>query len=224
MGDIQIKLDHSNLCDVVLRRIRKMFCKKKKRHYRRRNAKMQNIFEGKKRYFYYWKSCYRCNWKMLILEKKLGYNHDDIIVREQTSIAEKIIKLFPYKNIVLNKQLKGRKPDIQFKDLDLIVEVEEGNHEDDDTDDEKEREDMFKRYKFKTIKCNQNDPGFDINKFLGEIISYVTKLREKKQWMRWLIKLQKTEKIVAVAKSKELKRYAKNILPGYKEWKTHNQK
>ena len=53
MGDIEIKLDHSNLCDVVLRRIRKMFCKKKKRHYRRRNAKMQNIFEGKKRYFYY---------------------------------------------------------------------------------------------------------------------------------------------------------------------------
>ena len=117
---------------------------------------------------------------MLILEKKLGYNHDDIIVREQTSIAEKIIKLFPYKNIVLNKQLKGRKPDIQFKDLDLIVEVDEGDHEDDDTDAEKEREDMLKRRNFKTIKCNQNDPGFDINKFLGEIISYVTKLREKK--------------------------------------------
>ena len=117
---------------------------------------------------------------MLILEKKLGYNHDDIIVREQTSIAEKIIKLFPYKNIVLNKQLKGRKPDIQFKDLDLIVEADEGDHEDDDTDAEKEREDMLKRRNFKTIKCNQNDPGFDINKCLVEIISYVTKLREKK--------------------------------------------
>ena len=61
---------------------------------------------------------------MLILEKKLWYNHDDIMVREQTSIAEKIVKLFPYENIVLNKQLKGRKPDIQFKDLDLIVEAD----------------------------------------------------------------------------------------------------
>ena len=117
---------------------------------------------------------------MLILEKKLWYNHDDIMVREQTSIAEKIVKLFPYENIVLNKQLKGRKPDIQFKDLDLIVEVDEGDHEDDDTDAEKEREDMLKRRNFKTIKCNQNDPEFDINKCLGEIISYVTKLREKK--------------------------------------------
>ena len=32
------------------------------------------------------------------------------------------------------------------------------------------------------------------------------------------------EKTVAVTKSKQLKRYAKNILPNYKKWKTHNQK
>ena len=34
------------------------------------------------------------------LRKKLGYNHNDIMVREETSIAEKIIKLFPHENIV----------------------------------------------------------------------------------------------------------------------------
>ena len=43
----------------------------------------------------------------------------------------------------------------------------------------KKREDMFKRHNFKTIKCNPNNPGFDINKCLGKINSYVTKLREK---------------------------------------------
>ena len=32
------------------------------------------------------------------------------------------------------------------------------------------------------------------------------------------------EKIVAVTKSKELKWYAKNILPNYKKWETYNQK
>ena len=32
------------------------------------------------------------------------------------------------------------------------------------------------------------------------------------------------QKIVVVAKSKELKWYAKTILPNYKTWKTHNQK
>ena len=31
------------------------------------------------------------------------------------------------------------------------------------------------------------------------------------------------EKIVAVAKLKELKRFAKNISPNYKKWKTHSQ-
>ena len=30
------------------------------------------------------------------------------------------------------------------------------------------------------------------------------------------------EKIAALTKSKELKRYAKNVLQKYKEWKTHN--
>ena len=33
-----------------------------------------------------------------------------------------------------------------------------------DTDNEKERKYMFKSHNFKTIKCNPNDPGFDINK------------------------------------------------------------
>ena len=32
------------------------------------------------------------------------------------------------------------------------------------------------------------------------------------------------EKIVAMAKLKELKRYANNILPNYKKWKPQNQK
>ena len=32
------------------------------------------------------------------------------------------------------------------------------------------------------------------------------------------------EKIVAVTKLKELKPYAKNILPNYKKWKTNNKK
>ena len=39
------------------------------------------------------------------LRKKLGYNHDDIMVQEETSIAEKIIKLFHNENIVLNKKM-----------------------------------------------------------------------------------------------------------------------
>ena len=112
------------------------------------------------------------------LRKKLGYNHDDIMIQEETSIAEKIIKLFPKENIVLNKKFNKRKPDIWFKNY-IIIEVDEGNHENYDSDDEKEREDMFKKHNFKIFRCNPNNPNFDFFKFLGEINWYVSELHEK---------------------------------------------
>ena len=34
------------------------------------------------------------------VRKKLRYNHDDIMFRKETSIAEKIMKLFPQENFV----------------------------------------------------------------------------------------------------------------------------
>ena len=67
--------------------------------------------------------------KQLRLGKELGYNHDDMMVREETSIAEKIIKLFPGENIVLNKKFNNRKPDIWFKNHNFTIEVDEWNHE-----------------------------------------------------------------------------------------------
>ena len=67
------------------------------------------------------------------------------MVREETSIAEKI-KLFPKENIVLNKKFNNRKPDIWFKNHNLIIEVDERNHQNYDSDDEKKREDMFKKH------------------------------------------------------------------------------
>ena len=73
------------------------------------------------------------------------------MIREETSIAEKIIKLFPKENIVLNKKFNNRKPDIWFKDHNIIIEVDEGNHENYDSYDEKEREDMLKNHNFKVF-------------------------------------------------------------------------
>ena len=101
------------------------------------------------------------------------------MVREEISIAEKIIKLFPTENIVLNKIFNNRKPDIWFKNHNLAIEVDEGNHENYDSDDEKEREDMFKKHNFKTFLCNPNDPNFDLFKFAGKINLYTSELRKK---------------------------------------------
>ena len=100
------------------------------------------------------------------------------MVCEETSIAEKIIKLFPKENIVRNKKFNNRKPDISFKDNKIVIEVDEGNHENYDSDDEKEREGMLKNHNFKIFRCNPNNPEFDLFKFLSEIILYISKLYE----------------------------------------------
>ena len=128
------------------------------------------------------------------------------MVQEVTSIAQKIIKLFPNENIVLNKNFNDRKPDIWFKNHNLITEVDEGNHGNYDSDDEKERENMFKKHNFKIFRCNPNNPEFDLFKFLGEIILYISKLREENAVNGVINKITEGfEKIVAVTKLKELK-------------------
>ena len=70
------------------------------------------------------------------------------MVEEETSIAENI-KLFPHENIVINKKFNERNSDIWFKNDNLTIKVNEGNHENYNSDDGKEREDMFKKHNFK---------------------------------------------------------------------------
>ena len=149
------------------------------------------------------------------LRKKLGYNHDDIMVREEITIAEKIIRPFPHEKVVLNKKFNNRKPDIWFKNHNLIIDVDEGNHENYDSDDEKEREDMFKKHNFKIFQCNPNDPNFDLFKFLGEINLQISTLREENAENKANNKVINKVNVVAVTKLKELKRYVKKILLNY---------
>ena len=122
---------------------------------------------------------------------------------------------------MLNKKFRNRTPNIWFKNHNLTIEVDEGDHENYVTDDEKEREGMFKKYNFKTFRCNPNDPNFNLFKFVGKINLYISKLRGKKLANEVINKINLIKdlqkKIVAVSKSKELKRYAKNFLPNYKK-------
>ena len=208
MSNIEIQLGHSNIADVVLKRIRKHLGKKTKYITKEEKEQCKCYFENKKGVFIIEKlardiiACCKLP-EAIELRKKLGYNHDDIMIREETSIAEKIVKLFPNENIILNKKINDRKPDIWFKDYDCIVEVDEGNHENYVTDDEKEREEMFKRHNFKIFRCNPNDPSFNLFKFVGEINLHISKLREENVVNSVIDKIAKDfEKIVAVTKSK----------------------
>ena len=153
MSDIEIQLEHSNIANVMLKRIRKYCGKKTKNITKEEKQKYKTFFESEGNIFIIEKHAHditeRCKLpKATELRKKLGYNHDDIMVREETSIAEKIIKFFPNENIVLNKKFNNRKPDVCFKNHSFTIEVDKGNHENYDSDDKKEREDMFRKHNF----------------------------------------------------------------------------
>ena len=145
MNDMEEQLGHSNIVDVVLKRIIKHLRKKTKHIIKEEKEQYERYFENKKGVFIIEKlardaiECCKLP-EAIELRKKLGYNYDDIMIREEPSITEKIIKLFLNQNIALNKKFNGRKPDIWFKDYDCTIEADEGNHENYDTDDEKQRE------------------------------------------------------------------------------------
>ena len=170
MNDVKRKTGHLNIANAALKIIQK-YCRKKTKHItKKEKQKYKAFFEGETGIFIIEKLTRdiieRCKLPEAIeLRKKLGYNHDDIMIREETSIAEKIIKLFPKENIVLNKKFNNRKPDIWFKDNNIIIEADKGNHENYDSDNGKEREDMFKNHNFKISQCNPNNPEFDLFKF-----------------------------------------------------------
>ena len=153
-SDLETQIKHSNICDIALKRIRKYCGKKTKDITEEEKEKYKAFFEGETGIFIIEKlTCditKRCKLPEGIeLRKKLGYNHDEIMVQEEASIAKKIIKLFPHEDIVLNKKFNNRKPDISFTNHNFIVEIDEGNYENYDSDDEKEKENMFKKHNLK---------------------------------------------------------------------------
>ena len=144
------KAKHSNIANVALKKIRKYYGKKTKDIKKEEKQKYKAYFEGEKGVFIIEKFTrdiiepFKLP-EVIELRKKFGYNLDDIMVCEETSKAEKITKHFPHENIVLNKKFNGRKPEIWFKDLHFTVEVDEADHENYDTDDERKKRHVEKK-------------------------------------------------------------------------------
>ena len=203
-----MKQDICNIADTALRRIKKYCGKKIKDITEKEKQKYKAFFKDKDGIFVIEKLTRNiiehCKLpKAIELRKELGYNHSDIMICEETSIAEKIIKLFPKENIVLNKKFNNRKPDIWFKNYNIIIENDEGNHESYDLDDEKEREDMFKN-------------EFNLFQFFGEITLYISNLREENSVNGMIIMLNITKlqikkilnlKLVAMLESQNIKTF-----------------
>ena len=110
VSDVETQIKHSNICDVALKRIKKYYGKKTKDITEKEEEKDKAYFEGETGIFIIEELIRdiieRCKLPEAIeLRKTSGYNHDDIIVREESSIAEKILKLFLDENIVLKKKI-----------------------------------------------------------------------------------------------------------------------
>ena len=222
MNDVKRETGHLNISGTALRRIKK-YCAKTIKDIKKKKKIYKSFFKDKDGIFIIETLTrdiierFKLP-KAIELRKKLGYNHNGIMICEETSIAEKIIKLFLKEIIVLNKKFNNRKPDIWFKDNNIIIEVDEGNRENYIQMMKKKEETCLKKHNFKIFRCNPNNPEFDLFKFLGEIILYISKLREENAVNGVINKITEDfEKIVAVTKSKELKQYAKNILQNYKK-------
>ena len=138
MSDLKTQIKYSNICDIALKRIRKYCGKKTKDITEEEKQKYKAFFEGETGIF--------------IIQKLAR----DIIERcklpeaiEFKNSRKNKKKNFPHKDIVLNKKFNNRKPDIWFKNHNLIIEVDEGNHENYDSDGAKEKENTFKKNSFK---------------------------------------------------------------------------
>ena len=121
VSDVKIQIKRSNVLDVALKRIKNYYGKKNHKTSRKKKSKKYRAsFKGETGVFGIEKlTCdiiERCKLpgaKKIL--KKLSYNDDDM-VREETSRAEKRLKLSANENIVLNENVNDRKPDIWFKD------------------------------------------------------------------------------------------------------------
>ena len=100
MRGVELLTNHTNIYDLALKRIRKYCGKKTKDITEEEKEKYKAFFEGEAGIFIIekltWDIIEHCKLPEAIeLRRKIGYNHNDIMIREETSIAEKIIKHFP---------------------------------------------------------------------------------------------------------------------------------
>ena len=100
MRGVELLTNHTNIYDLALKRIRKYYGKKTKDITEEEKEKYKAFFEGEAGIFIIekltWDIIEHCKLPEAIeLRRKIGYNHNDIMIREETSIAEKIIKHFP---------------------------------------------------------------------------------------------------------------------------------
>ena len=109
--------------------------------------------------------------------------------------------------------------DIYFYEHKLAIEIDELGHNDRNTDYETKREREIKNeLNCVFIRTNPDVANFNINELNNQLFKHIIQSKEKNAVNKAINKIaEEFKKNVAVTKLKELKQYAKNILPNYKK-------
>ena len=158
------------------------------------------------------------NPKTIKFRSDLGFNQINLILKKEQSVIESIRDTFKGEDIRIQYTVLGYRIDLYFYEHKLAIEIDELGHNDRNTDYEiKRQREIEKELNCIFIRTNPDAADFNINKLNNQIFKHIQS-KGKNAVNKLINKIAEDfKKIVAVTKLKELKRYAKNILPNYKK-------
>ena len=127
-------------------------------------------------------SCRKSSKSYLEFKKNLGLDINSVTCDEQ-DIISRLQTSFEGEIIVTQYCIKNKRLDAYFPNYKLTIEVDEYNHEDRDSNYEKNRKSMTEDHGIAIIRTNPDAADFNINKLINQIyrhISQSNKLKLKK--------------------------------------------
>ena len=157
--------------------------------------------------------------KTIKFRSDLGFNQINLILTKEKSVKKSIIDAFKGEDIRIQYIVLGYKINLYFYEHKLAIEIDELGHNDRNTDYETKREEGIKNeLNCVFIRTNPDAANFNINELNNQIFKHIIQSKEKNGVNKAINKIPEDfKKIVAMARLKKVKRYAKNILPNYKK-------
>ena len=133
-------------------------------------------------------------------------------------MIESIRDTFKGEDVRIQYTVLGYRIDLYFYEYKLAIEIDELGHNDRNTDYETKREREIKNeLNCVFIRTNPDAANFNINELNNQIFKHIIQSKGKNAVNKAINKIAEDLKNSCSDKLKELKRYAKIILPNYKK-------
>ena len=125
------------------------------------------------------KSCRKLSKKFLKFKKRLGLDISVVTCNEQDIISALHTK-FKGEIILIQYCIKNKRIDAFFSKYKLAIEVDEYNHEDRNSNYEKNRQLMIEGHGITMIRTNPDASNFDMNRLINRIYMHISQPNKKK--------------------------------------------